>query len=77
MKKIATPEEVATQIVLLSSHKISSHTTGQTIVVAGGMEGEHAHYLPHFSMCFGTCPSELKRNFLLCCYSGRLLNPKD
>jgi NAD(P)-dependent dehydrogenase (short-subunit alcohol dehydrogenase family) len=40
MKKIATPEEVATQIVLLSSEKVSSHTTGEITMLAGGMEGE-------------------------------------
>lgn len=39
MKKIATPEEVATQIVLLSSEKVSSHTTGEITMLAGGMEG--------------------------------------
>lgn len=40
MKKIATPLEVAYQILVMSSDKLSGHTTGQIVMVAGGMEGE-------------------------------------
>ena len=39
LKKLATPEDVASAVVILSSDKISGHITGQVIEVAGGMEG--------------------------------------
>jgi NAD(P)-dependent dehydrogenase (short-subunit alcohol dehydrogenase family) len=39
LKKLATPEDVASAVVILSSDKISGHITGQIIEVAGGMEG--------------------------------------
>ena len=39
LKKLATPEDVASAIVALSSDEISGHITGQVIEVAGGMEG--------------------------------------
>ena len=39
LKKIATPMEVATQIVVQSSSVISGHVTGQVLMVEGGMEG--------------------------------------
>lgn len=39
LKKLATPEDVANAIVILSSDEISGHITGQVIEVAGGMEG--------------------------------------
>ena len=39
LKKIATAEEVAAQVVVLTSPLISGHVTGQVIAVAGGMEG--------------------------------------
>jgi 3-oxoacyl-[acyl-carrier protein] reductase len=38
-KQLATPDDVARQVVLLASDVASAHVTGQTIVVAGGMEG--------------------------------------
>jgi 3-oxoacyl-[acyl-carrier protein] reductase len=38
-KQLATPEDVATQIVILASDDLSAHQTGQIVVVAGGMEG--------------------------------------
>ena len=38
-KQLATPEDVATQIVILASDDLSAHQTGQVVVVAGGMEG--------------------------------------
>jgi len=40
MKKIATPLEVAYQVLVMSSDVLSSHTTGQIVMVAGGMEGQ-------------------------------------
>lgn len=39
LKKLATPEDVARVVVMLSSDNISGHITGQVIEVAGGMEG--------------------------------------
>ncbi len=39
LKKLATPEDVASTVVMLASDKISGHITGQVIEVAGGMEG--------------------------------------
>ena len=39
LKKLATPEDVARAVVILSSDEISGHVTGQVIAVAGGMEG--------------------------------------
>jgi 3-oxoacyl-[acyl-carrier protein] reductase len=39
LKKLATPEDVANAVAVLSSNKISSHLTGEIITVAGGMEG--------------------------------------
>jgi 3-oxoacyl-[acyl-carrier protein] reductase len=39
LKKLATPEDVASAIVVLSSDEVSGHITGQVIEVAGGMEG--------------------------------------
>jgi 3-oxoacyl-[acyl-carrier protein] reductase len=39
LKKLATPEDVAAQIVTLASDRISGHLSGQVITVAGGMEG--------------------------------------
>ena len=39
LKKIATAEEVAAQVVALTSARISGHVTGQVITIAGGMEG--------------------------------------
>nr|AIE90955.1 NAD dependent epimerase/dehydratase family protein (fabG) [uncultured marine group II/III euryarchaeote AD1000_09_E08] len=39
LKKLATPEDVASAVVMLASDEISGHITGQVIEVAGGMEG--------------------------------------
>ena len=39
LKKLATPEDVARVVVMLSSDVVSGHVTGQVIEVAGGMEG--------------------------------------
>lgn len=38
-KTLATPDDVARQVVVLASDRISGHQTGQVVVVAGGMEG--------------------------------------
>ncbi|KAL1740288.1 hypothetical protein HDZ31DRAFT_47789, partial [Schizophyllum fasciatum] len=39
LKKIAIAEDIATQIVIASSSKVSGHVSGQIITIAGGMEG--------------------------------------
>ena len=39
MKKIATSREVATQVIMLASSSVSSHVSGEVVMVTGGMEG--------------------------------------
>jgi 3-oxoacyl-[acyl-carrier protein] reductase len=39
LRKIAEPEDVAHQVVVLASDELSGHVTGQVVMVAGGMEG--------------------------------------
>jgi 3-oxoacyl-[acyl-carrier protein] reductase len=39
LRKVATREEVAAQIVVLASDRVSGHVSGQVVTVAGGMEG--------------------------------------
>ena len=43
LRKVAQPEDVAAQVVVLASDRISGHVTGQVVVVAGGMEGRTVH----------------------------------
>jgi 3-oxoacyl-[acyl-carrier protein] reductase len=43
LRKVARPEDVARQIVVLASDELSGHVTGQVITVAGGMEGRVVH----------------------------------
>jgi 3-oxoacyl-[acyl-carrier protein] reductase len=43
LRKVAQPEDVARQIVVLASDQLSGHVTGQVVVVAGGMEGRVLH----------------------------------
>jgi 3-oxoacyl-[acyl-carrier protein] reductase len=43
LRKVAQPEDVARQVVVLASDELSGHITGQVIVVAGGMEGRVIH----------------------------------
>jgi 3-oxoacyl-[acyl-carrier protein] reductase len=43
LRKVATPEDIARQVVALASDEISGHVTGQVVVVAGGMEGRMLH----------------------------------
>jgi 3-oxoacyl-[acyl-carrier protein] reductase len=43
LRKAATPEDVARQIVVLASDVLSGHVTGEVILVAGGMEGRLLH----------------------------------
>lgn len=39
LKKLGSAEDVAAQVVVLASDRLSGHVTGQVVVVAGGMEG--------------------------------------
>ena len=39
LPKIARPEDIAGAVVFLASDKLAGHITGQTLVIAGGMEG--------------------------------------
>jgi 3-oxoacyl-[acyl-carrier protein] reductase len=43
LRKVAQPEDVATQVVVLASPLLSGHVTGQVVTVAGGMEGRVVH----------------------------------
>jgi 3-oxoacyl-[acyl-carrier protein] reductase len=43
LRKAATPEDVARQVVVLASDELSGHVTGQVVLVAGGMEGRLLH----------------------------------
>ena len=43
LRKIARPEDVARQVVVLASDELSGHVTGQVVMVAGGMEGRVLH----------------------------------
>ena len=43
LRKVAQPEDVARQVVVLASDELSGHVTGQVIMVAGGMEGRVVH----------------------------------
>jgi 3-oxoacyl-[acyl-carrier protein] reductase len=43
LRKVARPEDVAAQIVVLASDRMSGHVSGQAIQIAGGMEGRLLH----------------------------------
>jgi 3-oxoacyl-[acyl-carrier protein] reductase len=43
LEKVAQPEDVADQVVVLASDELSGHVTGQVVTVAGGMEGRVIH----------------------------------
>jgi 3-oxoacyl-[acyl-carrier protein] reductase len=43
LRKVARPEDVAAQVVVLASPTLSGHVTGQVVTVAGGMEGRVLH----------------------------------
>ena len=43
LRKIAQPEDVARQVLVLASDELSGHVTGQVVTVAGGMEGRVLH----------------------------------
>jgi 3-oxoacyl-[acyl-carrier protein] reductase len=43
LRKVAQPEDIARQVVILASDELSGHVTGQIVTVAGGMEGRVIH----------------------------------
>ena len=43
LRKVAQPQDVARQVVILASDELSGHVSGQVITVAGGMEGRVVH----------------------------------
>jgi 3-oxoacyl-[acyl-carrier protein] reductase len=43
LRKVAVPEDLAAQVVVLASDELSGHVSGQVVVVAGGMEGRVLH----------------------------------
>jgi 3-oxoacyl-[acyl-carrier protein] reductase len=43
LRKVAQPEDVAAQVVVLASDVLSGHVSGQIVTVAGGMEGRVVH----------------------------------
>jgi 3-oxoacyl-[acyl-carrier protein] reductase len=43
LRKVATADDVAAQVVALASPVVSGHVTGQVVTVAGGMEGRVVH----------------------------------
>jgi 3-oxoacyl-[acyl-carrier protein] reductase len=43
LRKLATAEDVAAQVVLLASDRAAGHVTGEVVAVAGGMEGRVLH----------------------------------
>ena len=43
LRKVAEPEDVARQVVVLASEVLSGHVTGEVVTVAGGMEGRVLH----------------------------------
>ncbi len=46
LRKVATPDDVAAQVVVLASERLSGHVTGELVTVAGGMEGRVVHPEP-------------------------------
>ena len=43
LRKVALAEDIARAVVVLASDELSGHITGETITVAGGMEGRTLH----------------------------------
>ena len=43
LRKVAQPEDIAAQVLVLASDTLSGHVTGHVVVVAGGMEGRTVH----------------------------------
>jgi 3-oxoacyl-[acyl-carrier protein] reductase len=43
LRKVATSDDIARAVVVLSSDELSGHITGEVVTVAGGMEGRTIH----------------------------------
>jgi 3-oxoacyl-[acyl-carrier protein] reductase len=43
LRKVAQPEDIASEVVVLSSDVLSGHVSGELVTVAGGMEGRVVH----------------------------------
>jgi 3-oxoacyl-[acyl-carrier protein] reductase len=43
LRKVASADDVARAVVVLASDELSGHVTGETVTVAGGMEGRTLH----------------------------------
>jgi 3-oxoacyl-[acyl-carrier protein] reductase len=43
LRKVASADDIAAQVVALASPVLSGHVTGQVVTVAGGMEGRVIH----------------------------------
>lgn len=43
LRKVATADDIARAVVVLSSDELSGHITGELVTVAGGMEGRTLH----------------------------------
>jgi 3-oxoacyl-[acyl-carrier protein] reductase len=43
LRKVAQPEDIAAQVIVLSSDVLSGHVSGELVTVAGGMEGRVVH----------------------------------
>jgi 3-oxoacyl-[acyl-carrier protein] reductase len=43
LRKVAQPEDIAAQVVMLSSDLLSGHISGEVVTAAGGMEGRVVH----------------------------------
>ena len=43
LRKVATAGDVARQVLVLASDRLSGHVSGQVVIVAGGMEGRVLH----------------------------------
>ncbi|KAI9434673.1 NAD-P-binding protein [Lactarius indigo] len=50
LRKVAEASDVANQIVLVSSAKVSGHVTGQVVMVEGGMEGRLLYMAADFGL---------------------------
>ncbi|KAH9178048.1 NAD-P-binding protein [Lactarius sanguifluus] len=50
LRKVAEASDVANQIVLLASAKVSGHVTGQVLMVEGGMEGRMLYMAADFGL---------------------------
>jgi 3-oxoacyl-[acyl-carrier protein] reductase len=43
LRKVAQPDDIARQVLVLASDELSGHVSGQVVTVAGGMEGRVVH----------------------------------